>query len=202
MPTINPSLYPAIKNLYESGETMATIAKNLNVSVDALTYAIRRMNIPRRSIQKVNALRFAKKAPSFKITLTKTPAEKTIETLGLALYWAEGYKTEKSHGVDFANSDPIMISAFMKFLRTCYNLDKKRLRVLLYCYNDQDTAELIHYWSNLTKIHPSQFSKPYIRENPRQNGRKMKYGLIHIRYADKKLLYDILSRINRLKSTV
>jgi len=128
--------------------------------------------------------------------------DKTIATIGVALYWAEGYKTERAKGVDFANSDSSMIVAFLKFLRTCYLLDETRLRISLYCYADQDISKLITYWSNLTKVPPSRFQKPYVRQDFREDGRKMQYGLIHIRYNDKKLLYDILERINRLKMTI
>lgn len=85
-----------------------------------------------------------------------------------------------------------MIKIFLKFLREVCGVDEKRLRVYLYCYSDQSIEILLNYWYKLTNIPKSQFSKPYIRNDflPEKSG-KMKYGLVHIRYADKKLLYQI-----------
>lgn len=47
----------------------------------------------------------------------------------------------------------------------------------------------MNFWSKLLRIPKSHFTKPYARKNfdPTKIG-KMKYGLLHIRYYDKKLL--------------
>lgn len=188
--------------MYAAGAAMIVIANHFNVPIDAIVYAMRKGNIPRRSMKEVQRLRFLQKKPSFEPKILTNDSGRTIETTGIALYWAEGYKTSRASGVDFANSDPSMIAMFMKFLRTCYNLDSTRFRISLYCYSDQDIPKIMNYWSKLTGIPKSQFQKPYVRQDFRTDGRKMPYGLIHIRYADKKLLYDILGRIDRLKTTI
>ncbi len=185
--------------MYTEGSTMADIAQHLNVSLNAIVYAMRKANIPRRSMKEMQELRFKRKPVSFTIRNGKTVKKRNIIIAGVLLYWAEGYKTSKASGVDFANSDPEMIAIFMKFLRTCYSLDEKRLRILLYCYSDQNISQLIGFWSTQASIPKNQFSKPYIRENKSISGRKMPYGLVHIRYSDKKLLFDILERIGKLK---
>ncbi len=41
-----------------------------------------------------------------------------------------------------------------------------------------------------------QFSQPYIRKDFKKDGRKMKYGLVHIRYSDKKLLLEIENMVD------
>ncbi len=199
MPRLDQKLYPQIKALYESGFPMTRIAKHYNVTLDTVTYAMRKGKIPRRNMKEVQALRFKQKIPSFTINKPKTQAEKNIITTGVALYWAEGYKTNRAKGIDFANSDPSMILVFMKFLRTCYELDESRLRASLYAYSDQNINELTDYWSNVTAIQKSQFIKPYIRTDFKIYGRKMKYGLVHVRYNDKKLLFDIMGRIEVLR---
>lgn len=202
MPAIPKSKYAELRKLYESGATMAVVARNFGVSLNAVVYAMRKASIPRRSLKEARNLRFDQQAPSFQARTLKNESELITATMGISLYWAEGYKTEKAMGIDFANSDPSMITAFMKFLRTCYKLDENRFRISLYAYSDQNIPKLIEYWSNLTNISRSKFTKPYIRQDFRTDGRKMPYGLVHIRYADKKLLYDILGRINRLKMTI
>jgi hypothetical protein len=188
--------------MYSDGATMAKIAKHFSVPIDAVVYAMRKGKIPRRSAQQASALKFEQKEPSFQARKLKSEASRTIENIGLALYWAEGSKSPSARVVDFANSDPAMIAYFMKFLKTCYSLDSRKLRVFLYCYANQDTDSLVQFWSKTTTIPANQFSRPYIRKDYRENGRKMEHGLIHVRYADKKLLSAILGRIEELKKSL
>ena len=202
MRTIPPSKYPDIEKKYEAGATMASIAQDFNVSLNAVTYAMRKAAIPRRTMKQARNLRFDQQLPSFQVRTLKNESELIVASVGISLYWAEGSKSPNARVLDFANSDPAMIAYFMKFLHTCYKLEPKRFRVLLYCYANQNTKTLIQFWSKLTNIPANQFTKPYIRHDYREHGRRMEYGLVHIRYADKKLLCDILERIKRLKGTV
>jgi len=110
--------------------------------------------------------------------------------IGAVLYWAEGGKRSKV--VDFTNSEPEMCQLFMKFLREVCGINESKLRVYLYCHENQDVDQLMRFWSNGLRIPRSQFTKPYIRKrdvlttNPRDE--RMHYGLVHIRYGDLKLL--------------
>ena len=93
-----------------------------------------------------------------------------------------------------------MVMVFLKYLRNVYNINENKLRILLYCYANQNVDSLIQYWSRLTKIPRKQFTKPYIRNDfNKDNVRKMEYGLVHIRYIDKKLLLDIKDSIDFYK---
>ena len=77
-------------------------------------------------------------------------------------------------------------------------VDEKRLRMYLYCYANQDVEKIKKFWSKMTKISFSQITKPYIRQDySLKRNREMKYGLIHIRYADKKLVRLILEWIDK-----
>lgn len=189
-----------VKNLYYNERfTMRKIAQRLGVNIDAVVYCMRKNNIKRRSLAEANAIAFQNKKLSFKEQVKLSFHKKKLKLSGLILYWSEGYKTTKSSGVDFANSDPDMIFVFVKFLRKIYKVDEKRLRILLYCYENQNVKSLIEFWSNLTSINKKQFSRPYIRKNFKESGRKMKYGMVHIRYADKKLFLCIMEAIDLLK---
>ena len=199
MSALHFSKYPQIKRMYEAGSTMAVIAQHFNVSLNAVVYAMRKGGIVRRSASEARQAAFAQKEASFQVKALSTKQEKQTVAIGIALYWAEGSKASGAKVVDFANSDPDMIVYFMRFLRTRYSIDEKRLRVLLYCHSDQDVQILIRFWSKVTGIPARQFSKPYVRKDFRQGGRKMNHGLIHVRYADKKLLSDILGRIQVLR---
>lgn len=184
-----------VNRLYYQQELGAPqIARKLNVSTDAVYYFMRRHKLARRSFSEENALRFKRKAPSFKISLHLTAAQRELKTIGSMLYWAEGFQADYAQIVDFANSKPEMIVLFLKFLRNVCGIQEPKLRALLYCYADQDVKELTHFWSRITRIPPSRFTKPYVREDFRkEKSGKMRYGLLHVRYCDKKLL-DLLRR--------
>lgn len=172
---------------------MPEIARHLAISLDAVVYFMRKHKLSRRSFSEINRLRFESKKPSFKVRKLSNERLRELRAIGVMLYWGEGSKGNdlSRYGVvDFANSDPYMIELFLVFLRKIYIINENKLRVLLYCYSDQNIESLINFWSKLTKISKGQFTKPYVRKDFRKDGRKMKYGLVHIRYGDKKLLLE------------
>ncbi len=189
-----------IKKLYyKKGFSMSDIASEFSVSVDAVVYFMRKHNLKRRNFSEANAVLFEKKPASFLFKPIRRLYDRELKVVGAMLYWAEGYKSDKASGIDFANSNPEMISLFMKFLRNTYKLDESKLRIFIYCYSDQNYKKIKGFWSELTKVPKEQFSKPYVREDFRKDGRKMPFGLIHIRYNDKKLLLEIKSLIECYK---
>ena len=200
MASIPRDKYSWIRGEYEKGKIAKEIAKDLNVDIDAVFYFMRKHNITRRSLPERNKLRYEMKAPSFALKKTLSRKGEVLKVLAVAIYWAEGYKSEKAKCVDLANSDAEMIRIFMKFLRIVCGIDEARLRVLLYCHDTKAIPELISYWSKLTGIPPKLFTKPYVpKRNSSSNHRNMSRGLIHVRYYDKKLLQLILSWIEDYK---
>lgn len=193
----------AIK-LYQSGLSMSLVAKEMNVSLNVITYILRKSNIKRRSASEARKIVFDAQPITFKIRRSVNLDDKILEAVGATLYWGEGYKSTKASGIDFANSDPRMVTTFMRFLRWRYKPDERRIKILLYCYADQDISALISFWSRSLNVPKSQFTKPYIRQDYRAQGRKMKHGLVHIRYSDKKMLIDLLNLVEsyRLKYCV
>lgn len=183
-----------VKKLYYKDRlSTIEISRKINVTPWVVLKFMRRMNLPRRTFKEANAVTFKKKPLSFSVKNNLSFKEKQLKLAGIMIYWAEGSKGSGDHcTVDFCNSEPEMIQLFLKFLREICRVDEKRLRVLLYCYADQDIRSIKRYWQKTTKIPLKQFIKPYIRKDflLKKSG-KMKYGLVHIRYSDKKLLYKI-----------
>ena len=179
-----------IKELYYKKAISALdIAKILRVSSDAVYSFMRYHNLKRRTLAEFNRIQYARQDPTFKLKSKLDTSEKELKAIGTMLYWGEGFQTEKAPGIDFANSKSEMVQIFLKFLRVVCGVDESRLRVYLYCYSNQNPAQLIAFWSKLTKIPTKQFTKPYVRKDfDIKKIDKMKYGLIHIRYHDKKLL--------------
>jgi hypothetical protein len=86
-------------------------------------------------------------------------SEREFLIFGTALYAGEGSKSRND--VSFANSDPRMILAFVTWLRRFFDIDESRLRVKLYLHEGLDLDAAISFWSTLTGIPSSQFTKPY-----------------------------------------
>ena len=201
MATIPEKNIQEIRCLYESGNTAKQIGAKLHYPLNAVYYAMRRYKIARRTGRVSAALRFAQKELSFRVPEVLTNTQQKLQLLGVTLYWAEGYKTEKSKGIDFANSDPAMVTLFLRFLREVCYVDEPRIRVLLYSHDAQKAPEQLRHWSTLLNIPIQNFSKPYIATTHQklEKKQKMPYGLVHLRYADKKLLLLVLDWIEELK---
>ena len=119
-----------IKTLYwEKGNTVAAIARKLNVSIWSLYDFMDKNGIPRRSYAEANYVATRDK-PRFEIRNIIGPREEKLKVAGSMLYWAEG--TLKRSTIDFANSDPRMIKLFLKFLREICGVREERLRLYLY----------------------------------------------------------------------
>lgn len=189
-----------IQHLYQKKRLhMREVAERLGVSLHAVVYFMRRQGILRRSFSEINQERFEKKTPSFRVRTNLSRRARELQIAGAMLYWGEGYQSEKGSIVDFTNSDPGMVKVFLSFLRSSYDFDAKKLKAFLYCYADQNAKRLTRVWSRITGVPLRQFTKPYVHKNPTNNGKKMRYGVIHIRYGDKKLLLHIKQLIEYYK---
>ena len=197
--SLTPKKISHLKLLYQSGLSMRQVGKKMGCSTASINHVMRRHHLPRRTTTESNHLVFINSPLSFSPIKKLSPKQHLLKTAGLMLYWAEGSK-KNSQGIDFANSDPKMIHLFTKFLRQIYQINNKRLRCLLYCYPSHNPQKLINFWSKITQIPASQFIKPYIRSDGGQIRDKMKHGLVHIRYSDKRLFQLIMKEINQFSN--
>jgi len=180
------------KNQY----SLSQIAKEYGINTASVLKRMKKHGIKRRSLSESGYL-FHGDKPVFKIKKTLNCSDEKVLVAGTMLYWAEG--TLKRDTVDFANSNPEIIKVFLKFLREICGINESRLRAYLYIFSDQDVHKIRKYWEEVTKIPEWQFIKPFIRETKSSNGRKrrMEYGLVKIRYSDKKLLSTIRQWIEK-----
>ena len=198
--TITPQEECLVKNLYQNGLTGPEISLHIKVSVKQVYDSLRRQDIPRKSIVEQNRLRFRKSPLSFSFKKEFSQKERDLLVAGLMLYYGEGAKT--GHTVDFANSDPMLLSLFLKFLKDICGIDEKKLRFYLYCFSDQNSQSLIRFWCSHLSVKRGQFTKPYVRSTLNKGKRTMANGVLHIRYSDKRLLEKILSLGREVASTL
>jgi len=188
-------------NLYHNkGLSSQEVGDQLGKTVWQVIKFMRKHSIPRRKASETHRLQFYRSPLSYNKKQRMTLKEKRLYEACLMLYWAEGVKAGK-HTVDLANSDKDMVMLFLEMLRRVYKVDEHRLRVLLYCYENQNKDKLINYWSKKLDIPVDQFIKPYVRQDYNKNKKhKMPYGLVHIRYNDMRLFADIKKAISIIKN--
>lgn len=194
--TWNSAKLQQLQQLYQSGLSMRQVGIHLNTSLGSIAHIMQRYQIPRRSATQTKHIAYQKSPQSFTPINVLSHEHEQLKIAGLMLYWAEGAKRGKV--VDLTNANSEMIQMFCTFLRVIYRVTPKRLRVYLYCHSIEQIPEHIAYWSKLTGIPQSQFTKPYVKENNHRKHSIMPHGLVHIRYADKRLHDLILFEIHAL----
>jgi transcriptional regulator with XRE-family HTH domain len=105
--------------------------------------------------------------------LIGTMSPRDLTMFCLALYAGEGSKTEGA--VSLANTDPILLALFARWLRDSFSIDESRLRMRLHLHDDLDLEAATRFWSSVTGVPVDQFTKPY--RPPAGPGRKIRRHL-------------------------
>lgn len=116
----------------------------------------------------------------------KSLSNNELFLIGLALYWAEGFKNIKEHRVGFCNSDPRMIELIMCWFRYSLKIPDNdfTLRVEFNISHKDRKDEIEDHWSKITDIPLSQFNSPYLQKTNQiknYSDRGIYYGLLRIR---------------------
>jgi hypothetical protein len=134
--------------------------------------------------------------------LGKLIKNKNIAKISLAvLYLGEGSKNRSS--LTFGNSDPAIISLFLRLLRYCYKIDEGKFRCTLQCRADLDIQKLEKFWSDITNIPLSKFYKA--RVDPRTIGKISKNpeykGVCRIDYFSADIFNELTKVIESINQT-
>jgi len=200
------------------GKTYSDIQRLLNTKIpkSTLSYWCGDLDLPlgyQRKIEEYNKFNL-QKAQKIALAMNKIRREaylkkihernlylidelKNINTAKIALailYAAEGAKSIRG-SIMLGNSDPSIISLFLRLLRLCYTIDERKFRCTLQCRADQDIPELEKFWSQTTKIPLAQFYKARI--DPRtinKPSKKPDYkGVCRIDYFSAEIFLDLTS---------
>ena len=130
-----------------------------------------------------------------------------FEAVCLTLWWTEGTKARKSkrwksltYSVEITNTDPIIISLFLKYLREKLNVQTKRIKVQLQIHHGDDQEEFESFWEELTNVPRRQFNKTIIRPIGNKIGKTK--GTCKIRIHDKNLYLNLAERLEQLRGLV
>lgn len=133
----------------------------------------------------------------------------SLAILGAALYWGEGTKSESKNTsyrmISFANSDPLMVSVFMKFLRKVLIVPEDKLHGGIHIYPSTDKEKAMYFWSKITKIHKDKFY--IVKQVSRASKNKrptnlLPFGTAVIRISGRKYFYIIKGMINKITKVI
>jgi len=119
---------------------------------------------------------------------------------GLFLYWGEGNKTLSST-IGISNTDPSVISFFIKWAVDCLKVPKEKIHISFHLYNDMDIDKELNFWSKKINISKKQFTKPYIKTSSslriNQKG-GFGHGTCNARIYDARLSEQVLMGIKAI----
>jgi hypothetical protein len=122
--------------------------------------------------------------------------------VGAALYWGEGTKSE-GHGpyITFSNSDPKMVSIFMRFIREILEVKEEKIRAGIQIHPNIKESTARIFWSRITKLPADRFyitKQISITSKLRRPKRSLQFGTVAIRVNNRILFYRIKGYIEGL----
>jgi len=131
--------------------------------------------------------------------------EYNLLILGTSLYWGEGTKSEPKNTsyrmLAFTNSDPVMISVFMKFLREILVVPENKILGGIHIYPSISRNKATNFWSKVTKIPKNRF---YIVEQVSRSSKgkrpinSLPHGTAVIKIGGRKYFYIVKGMISGL----
>ena len=89
--------------------------------------------------------------------------DRELMLIGAGLYWCEGQKSfNNKRGyihqlINFSNSDPLLISIFLGFIKRILKIDENRIGGALILYPNLNPEEAITYWQKITSLPRERF---------------------------------------------
>jgi len=199
----------AIK-LRRQGHSLKRISDSLNVSKSTVSVWVRDLDLSPRSKKlltemytkgqissqeshKAKKRRRLEESRQKAITILRKANlnDESNKVLCSLIYWCEGAK--KDSLVTFINSDPDLISTFLRLLRNSFDLDEKKFRVCVHVHGYHNENLQTAFWSRITGIPKNQFLKSYKKKNGGKVIRKNYQGCASIRYYDARIAQDLLA---------
>lgn len=206
--------------LRKSGFSLAEISKFLNISKSTASLWLnktplnkiaqekidaKKQNAREKGLQTIQHNRFQNNARILNharrtVSSINLNNDQVCKVLCSLLYWGEGSKT--GHRTAFINSDPVMIAAFLKLLRKAFKINENKLRALVHLHEYHNEPEMKQYWSNLTGIPLSRFTKSYLKPHTAKSIRPGYKGAIRISYYDAAIVNELKAIYNTLASSL
>ena len=119
---------------------------------------MQRYGIPRRNRSEATYRKANPDGDPFQIASPLSLEEERLKALAVGLYWGEGTR-RNTISVRLANSDPLLLRVFVRFLTTICGVQPAKLRVHLILHEDVNLKRALEFWSRQLAIPLSQFNK-------------------------------------------
>ena len=106
------------------------------------------------------------------------------------IYYCEGRKSVRE-GMSFTNSDPGLISIFLRLFRGAFELYEEKFRVCVHLHSYHDPKKQLKFWSKTTNIPLRQFIKPYLKPSSGMYKKEGYPGCINVRYGDVRISREL-----------
>lgn len=182
-----PAMRAQARELRKQGRTYDEIVAALGVSKSSVSLWVRDLPkppTPPERLQRMNEARWAPYRAERDRQRRETKAAARAEVgplsdrelllLGVGLYWAEGAKSKPykvRESIQFINSDPGMIRAFLAWL-TMLDVSPERLAFRVMIHETADVEAVERYWAALVGIDVEQLGKTTLKKHNPKTVRK------------------------------
>ena len=121
---------------------------------------------------------------------------------GCMLYWAEGGKTRNQ--IKFTNSDPAMVSLFVRFLRKYWSLDDRDIRITCNLFADhiERQHEIEAFWLDVASLTPDSLCKStvnvYSKYSKKKRQNRLPYGTCRVTVSRTRVVQSIYGGIQEI----
>jgi len=134
--------------------------------------------------------------------------QQELKLIGIALYWAEGYKRAikrngrevTHHPVALSNSDPNLVKIFIRFLIEICKIPKNKITANVRIYQYMNEKELLTFWQKTTDLPEVNFGKVYYGISKSSLGKRpfnvLPHGTISIRVNSTNLFHQMMGWIS------
>jgi len=134
--------------------------------------------------------------------------------IGAVLYWAEGYKRlhvrdgkeRMGHTISFVNSDPVMIKAFLRFLREVIVIPDNTIHLTMRLHPHINEKIARKYWMNITKFPSSCFQKTTNMVSSASKGKRpynrLPYGTLQVAVYNTVKFHYLLGLIKGVQAKI
>lgn len=129
---------------------------------------------------------------------------KNLFLIGIALYWGEGYQSEKNKKalyVSFVNSNPFMITLFLRFLREILKIKDEKIKAHIRIHPNIHQEQAVKFWHKVTRLPCDRFritrqisSASKLKRPPHS----LPHGTIDIRMNDRRLFFKMKGYLDGL----
>ena len=197
----NISLRQKAQDLRKLGKTYSEILMEIPVAKSTLSLWLREVGLSKLQKQRITTKRIQaqrkgadaqrNKRIKKEVNLIKHAQDeigkisnRELWLIGTALYWAEGSKGKEyrpSSRTSFSNSDPIMISLFIKWLKECIGLKNDQISFDLYIHESHkdNVSMILDKWSEIIHMPRVLFKHTYFKKN-KINTKRRNTGALYI----------------------